>query len=280
MSATLRGPVLGGLEQVRQRGVRAVQQAADVDVDHPLPLLDRRVLDRPEQHHAGVVDEDVEPSGPVDDLGDDARRLLGVGRGRPRRRSARARRRRSRLARSSSRSARRATTATVAPCAASASAVASPMPLEAPVTIATVSCNELEAMPPSIAGPPVSTAARRSAAALPLCGSRRHRRRHWTAACGLGAGRRGEGAAASAGARAARTSIPPDATTDHVDAVRGLAHLVAAHRGARRAPTRRRAGGPQRRRSETSSSARPSIVACRWPSAGAPGSATKRSESS
>src|SRR5271165_1890805 len=43
-----------------------------------------------------------------------------------------------RVARSSRRSARRATIATVAPSAARASAVASPMPLDAPVTTATV----------------------------------------------------------------------------------------------------------------------------------------------
>ncbi len=69
-SATWRGSVLGGLEQVGERGVRAVEQPGDVDREHPLPLLERGVDGRPEQHHAGVVDEGVEPS----ELGDGAAR--------------------------------------------------------------------------------------------------------------------------------------------------------------------------------------------------------------
>src|SRR4051794_5297875 len=48
------------LEHDRQRGVRAVQKPEDVDLDHRAPLVGRRVDDRAEQHHAGVVDEDVE----------------------------------------------------------------------------------------------------------------------------------------------------------------------------------------------------------------------------
>ena len=44
----------------RQRGVRAVEQAEAVDVDHLAPLLGRRAGDGAEQHHAGVVDQPVE----------------------------------------------------------------------------------------------------------------------------------------------------------------------------------------------------------------------------
>ena len=43
---------LGGPQQVRQRRVGDVEQAVDVQRDHPLPLLDRGVDDRAEQHHA------------------------------------------------------------------------------------------------------------------------------------------------------------------------------------------------------------------------------------
>ena len=44
----------------RQRRVGAVEEAEQVDVDHPPPLLGVGALDRAQQHHAGVVDEDVE----------------------------------------------------------------------------------------------------------------------------------------------------------------------------------------------------------------------------
>jgi hypothetical protein len=47
---------------MRQSCVRTVQQAFDIDAQHAVPLIDGRVDDRPEQHHARVVDEDVEPS--------------------------------------------------------------------------------------------------------------------------------------------------------------------------------------------------------------------------
>ena len=40
--------------------MRAVQDAHHVHVDHPPPFLGGRALDRPEQHHAGVVDERVQ----------------------------------------------------------------------------------------------------------------------------------------------------------------------------------------------------------------------------
>jgi len=65
-SAAASGGVAGGREQVRERRLGAVEQPEDVDLDHPLPLLDGRALDRPEQHHARVVDEDVEPAELVD----------------------------------------------------------------------------------------------------------------------------------------------------------------------------------------------------------------------
>ena len=44
----------------RHRRLRAVEEPEQVDVDHLAPLVGFGALDRAEQHHAGVVDEDVE----------------------------------------------------------------------------------------------------------------------------------------------------------------------------------------------------------------------------
>ena len=63
----------------RKRRVHAVEEAEQVDVDHPLPLLDVGAHDRAEQHHAGVVDEDVEAAEPRVDLLDEPLGLLPVG---------------------------------------------------------------------------------------------------------------------------------------------------------------------------------------------------------
>lgn len=56
--------------------MRAVHQPEDVDLDHPLPLLDRSLLHRAEQHHSGVVHEYVEVTELLDGLLD-----AGSGRG-------------------------------------------------------------------------------------------------------------------------------------------------------------------------------------------------------
>jgi hypothetical protein len=104
---------------------------------HPLPLLHGRVDGRAEEHHASVVDERVQPSELVDgalhqgigllpltDVGFDRQRsatLVGDPAGS-----------------SSRRPLRRAAIATVAPFWARARALAAPIPLEAPVTSATV----------------------------------------------------------------------------------------------------------------------------------------------
>ena len=71
--------VRGGRGQVREGGVRDVQEPLDVEVDHPLPLLDGRVLDRPQQHDAGVVDHDVEAAELVDRALDRGDGLLALG---------------------------------------------------------------------------------------------------------------------------------------------------------------------------------------------------------
>ncbi len=66
------------LAHQRQRGVRAVEEAEHVDLDHLAPLAGVGALDRAEQHHAGVVDERVDPPEPVlRGLDEPARLLLG-----------------------------------------------------------------------------------------------------------------------------------------------------------------------------------------------------------
>jgi len=52
--------LLGGVQQMRKGCPRGVEQALQVDRDHPVPVVGGRVEDRPEQHHAGVVDQDVQ----------------------------------------------------------------------------------------------------------------------------------------------------------------------------------------------------------------------------
>ena len=47
---------------MRQRGAGSVEQALDVDRDHAVPLLGVRTDDGAEEHQAGIVDEDVQPS--------------------------------------------------------------------------------------------------------------------------------------------------------------------------------------------------------------------------
>ena len=54
------GLALGTGQQVRQGGVRAVEQAEHVEPDHPLPLFERRVDDRAQEHDARVVDQRVQ----------------------------------------------------------------------------------------------------------------------------------------------------------------------------------------------------------------------------
>ena len=98
------------LAHERQRGVRAVQEAEAVDVDHPPPLVGVGALDGPEQHHAGVVDEGVEAAELLARALDERPRAglvgdVGLDRRRPRRRRPRSARR---APRSGRRGARRA----------------------------------------------------------------------------------------------------------------------------------------------------------------------------
>src|SRR5438128_786442 len=48
-------------QQVGEGGVRAVEEAEEVHVHHLFPLLEGRTDGGAEQHHPGVVHEDVEP---------------------------------------------------------------------------------------------------------------------------------------------------------------------------------------------------------------------------
>jgi hypothetical protein len=46
---------LGGAQEVRERCVGDVEQPLEVELDHPIPLLDGGVDDRAEQHHAASI---------------------------------------------------------------------------------------------------------------------------------------------------------------------------------------------------------------------------------
>jgi hypothetical protein len=48
--------------EVRQRGSDPMQQAAHVDVDHPVPLVDQQGVQPRQRHHIGVVDVHVDPA--------------------------------------------------------------------------------------------------------------------------------------------------------------------------------------------------------------------------
>ena len=49
------------LLHIRQRRGDAVQHALDVDVDHPVPLVDLEPLERRLRHQPGIVDDHVDP---------------------------------------------------------------------------------------------------------------------------------------------------------------------------------------------------------------------------
>ena len=51
---------LGGGEQVVDEHAAGADEAADVDVDHLLPLGDLGLLERGAEHHAGVRDDEVD----------------------------------------------------------------------------------------------------------------------------------------------------------------------------------------------------------------------------
>ena len=115
----------------------AVDRSPQVDAEHPLPVVDRRLGDRGEEADAGVVAQDVDGAERVE------RRLRPV----PRRRPAGTRRSRTPItswpsARSSATASSRASwrtsaTTTRMPAPANARTMPSPMPAAAPVTTAT-----------------------------------------------------------------------------------------------------------------------------------------------
>jgi hypothetical protein len=78
MSATWRGAILGGPQQVGQCRVRTVQQAEHVELNHLLPLRQWRADRLAEQHHTGVVDERVQTAQLRDRAPNDIGRLLLV----------------------------------------------------------------------------------------------------------------------------------------------------------------------------------------------------------
>lgn len=59
-----------------QRRRDAVQHALDIDVDHLLPLFDAQVVERGDQPHSGIVDEDVELAEPLRGQLDEASEIV------------------------------------------------------------------------------------------------------------------------------------------------------------------------------------------------------------
>ena len=59
--------------------MRAVEESQHVYADHAAPVVQRGVGHRPEQHHAGVVDEDVEAAELLLDPADELACLTLVG---------------------------------------------------------------------------------------------------------------------------------------------------------------------------------------------------------
>jgi len=67
---------VGGLLQVRQRGLRAQEGAPGVDLVHQIEALHRRVEGAGEADGAGVVDQDIEAAKALDGLLDGVDDLL------------------------------------------------------------------------------------------------------------------------------------------------------------------------------------------------------------
>jgi hypothetical protein len=53
----------------RVRGLHPVHHATQIDIDHPVPMSDRQLLDVPADTDAGVVDHQVQPAVPLHGLG-------------------------------------------------------------------------------------------------------------------------------------------------------------------------------------------------------------------
>ena len=70
IDATLTIAPRAGREHGARSGARAQETAGQVDVDHLLPVVLRQLDRRPAQRDAGVVDEDVDPTAPLRDLGE------------------------------------------------------------------------------------------------------------------------------------------------------------------------------------------------------------------
>ena len=117
----------------------AVDHTAEVDVEHPVPLIGGRVQELSGLADAGVVDHDVGHAVLRADLVGEPLDRLGVGRRRAGRRARRRRARRSRAAVSFTLASSMSLTTSSAPSRANASAVSRPMPLPAPVTETSVS---------------------------------------------------------------------------------------------------------------------------------------------
>jgi hypothetical protein len=71
-------PGRGGRPEMRYRLLGQVQQAVQIQIHHPPPVVGLADVERTEQHDAGVVDQDVEPAELVDHPADGGPALLLV----------------------------------------------------------------------------------------------------------------------------------------------------------------------------------------------------------
>ena len=78
-SATRRGSLSAARSRCGSAAWATYSSPLRLSVDHPVPLLDRGVDDRAEQHHAGVVDHGVEPAELLRGALHGGDRLLAVG---------------------------------------------------------------------------------------------------------------------------------------------------------------------------------------------------------
>jgi hypothetical protein len=63
---------------VRERRSDGIESALDVDVDHLLQLVGRKIEERSVRAHTGVRDEDVDPSEALYGLGDEGLEIVGL----------------------------------------------------------------------------------------------------------------------------------------------------------------------------------------------------------
>src|SRR5882757_6177169 len=67
------------LSEHRQRRSDSIQNALDVDIDHPVPLIDLEIVEGRQRHQTGVTDQYVEPAEAILRLLDKQRQIFTFG---------------------------------------------------------------------------------------------------------------------------------------------------------------------------------------------------------